>query len=88
MFRTVLGIDSAAPGFRRVRIEPHLGMLQEASGSIPHPKGEVSVAYRVNGPGIEAEVELPAGVTGEFVWHGIPSPLKNGRQTVRLKAVK
>ncbi|HZB44282.1 MAG TPA: hypothetical protein VE360_03520, partial [Pyrinomonadaceae bacterium] len=38
LFRTVLGIDSAAPGFRRVRIRPFLGRLTRASGAIPHPK--------------------------------------------------
>lgn len=31
-FRTVLGIDSDAPGFARVKIEPHLGALKRAAG--------------------------------------------------------
>jgi len=43
VFRTVLGIDTAAPGFEKVRIRPFLGTLERASGSIPHPKGEVAV---------------------------------------------
>ena len=34
LFRTVLGIDSAAPGFRRVIIRPFLGRLTRASGAI------------------------------------------------------
>src|SRR6185369_15435813 len=37
IFRTVLGVDSAAAGFRRVSVHPHLGKLASASGSVPHP---------------------------------------------------
>ncbi len=44
LFRIVLGIDSAAPGFRRVLIRPHLGPLRRISGAVPRPKGEISVA--------------------------------------------
>ena len=44
-FRTVLGIDSDAPGFSVIKIEPHLGKLTNASGSIPHPNGKVAVGY-------------------------------------------
>jgi hypothetical protein len=39
-FRTVLGIDTDAPGFKKVKIQPHLGSLKEASGEIPHPLGK------------------------------------------------
>ena len=44
-FRTVLGIDSYAPGFSKIKIEPHLGSLENASGEIPHPDGTVAVEY-------------------------------------------
>ncbi|MBN2318343.1 MAG: hypothetical protein JXR49_04665 [Acidobacteria bacterium] len=30
LYRTVLGIDSGAPGFAEVRMEPHLGALKKA----------------------------------------------------------
>ena len=33
IFRTVLGIDTAAPGFARVRVRPFLGKLERVSGS-------------------------------------------------------
>ena len=32
LFRIVLGIDSGAPGFSKVKIEPHLGYLKNVSG--------------------------------------------------------
>ena len=31
-----------------------------------------------------AEVTLPAGVTGRFVWNGRSTPLHAGKQTVRF----
>ncbi len=83
LFRTVLGIDSAAPGFARVRIEPHPGALGEASGAMPHPAGLVRVHWRLaaNG-GLTADVSLPPGVTGEFLWHGARRELSSGDSRV------
>ncbi len=43
-YRTILGIDSYAPGFAKVKIEPHLGDLKNARGQIPHPNGKVAVS--------------------------------------------
>lgn len=62
IFRTVLGVDSAAPGFRRVSVRPHLGNLTFAKGSVPHPRGSIDVAIE----GRSVRVVLPAGVTGVF----------------------
>jgi hypothetical protein len=84
LFRTVLGIDSAAPGFSRVAIRPYLGTLTHASGSIPHPKGTIEVTLSRNGDKLDAEVQLPAGVTGEFVWKGAARPLPSGRSTLHF----
>ncbi len=78
LFRTVLGIDSAAPGFKRVVVRPHLGKLTRVSGSIPHPNGEVEVKLMRHNDKLEAEVSLPANVTGEFVWRGERQLLKAG----------
>ncbi|MGL6266329.1 MAG: alpha-L-rhamnosidase C-terminal domain-containing protein, partial [Chitinophagaceae bacterium] len=48
-FRTILGIDSDAPGFRSVRIEPRPGKLAKLKGTMPHPAGLISVDYRIVG---------------------------------------
>ncbi len=74
IFRTVLGVDSSSPGFRTVSIRPHLGKLQSAKGAVPHPKGMIAVTLQ----DLTAEVTLPAGVTGEFLWKGDRRPLKPG----------
>lgn len=84
LFRTVLGIDSAGAGFSRVVIRPHLGALTRASGSIPHPKGEIAVKLARKGNVLDAEVTLPAGVTGEFVWGNSRTPLPSGTSVLRI----
>jgi alpha-L-rhamnosidase len=84
LFRTVLGVDSSAPGFKRVVVRPHLGKLTKVSGSIPHPQGVVAVKLALSGGKLEAEVNLPAGVTGEFVWRGARRPLKAGTNKLTL----
>jgi len=78
MFRTVLGVDSAAPGFRRVSVRPHLGRLNSVEGSVPHPKGEVAVRIAPKGAGHEVVVTLPSGVTGAFEWKGTRRELAPG----------
>jgi alpha-L-rhamnosidase len=84
LLRTVLGVDSAAPGFRRVRIRPFLGRLTRVSGWVPHPKGELTVSLRRDGEALEAEVRLPEGVDGEIVWRGAARALPPGQTTLRL----
>jgi hypothetical protein len=84
LFRTVLGIDSAAPGFRRVVIRPFLGRLTRVSGAIPHPRGEVAVTLNVNAGRLDAEVTLPEGVEGELVWGETRRPLVSGRSRMSV----
>jgi hypothetical protein len=85
LFRTVLGIDSAAPGFRRVRIRPFPGKLTRVSGAIPHPRGEVAVSLSVKAGRLAAEVTLPAGVEGELVWGDRRRTLPPGRSRVSVR---
>lgn len=80
LYRMVLGIDSDAPGFSRVKIEPALGKLKKASGTIPHPKGPLSVSYLQKGLKWEIEVMLPEGVTGNLIWKGKSHELKPGQR--------
>ncbi|PWV46510.1 alpha-L-rhamnosidase C-terminal domain-containing protein [Chitinophaga sp. S165] len=82
---TICGITPAAPGFKKVQIKPQPGELQEATGKMPHPDGEIAVTLvRKGTQGIDATVLLPSSVTGTFIWHGKSVPLKGGRQTIRL----
>ena len=85
LFRTVLGIDSAAPGFRRVLIRPYLGRLQRARGSIPHPRGEIAVSLERHEQELDAQVSLPPGTDGEFRWHATVTPLHSGMNQVHAR---
>lgn len=81
-FRTVLGVDSDAPGFAKVLIQPHLGNLKQAEGKIPHPKGTIEVKYNLTKKGLTAEITLPDGLTGRLIWRGQEFGLKAGRQQI------
>ena len=84
-YRILLGIDSDAPGFRKIRIAPSLGKLKEVSGTIPHPLGSVTAAYKLDERGEgTARLVLPEGTTGIFIWDGKEIPLKPGEQVISL----
>ena len=83
LLATVLGVRPAAAGFASVRVDPALGPLARAEGRVPHPRGDVDVrVVRAGRAGVRADVTLPAGVGGEFVWGARRAVLRPGRQTV------
>lgn len=84
-FRIILGIDSDAPGFGRIRIAPSLCGLKQVSGSIPHPAGTVSADYKIDKRGrLTARLTLPEGTTGRFIWQGEQHELHAGEQVLKL----
>jgi len=84
LLTVVAGIHPGAPGFAKVRIEPHLGGLHEIHASMPHGGGAIVTDYKRNGNGWVAVVTLPDGLDGTFVWQGQERPLHAGAQTFRL----
>jgi len=84
LLATVAGIESAAPGFAEVRISPHLGRLPELKASLPHPRGAITVQYQRRGDSLVADIALPAGVSGQFVWKGKEVVLKPGSQHLEV----
>ncbi len=74
---TIAGIEPASPGFKTVKIEPHLGALKSVKGKVPHPTGDILVEFEKTNSGIKGYVSLPAGLTGQFV---------QGENVIRLKA--
>ncbi len=81
---TVCGIEPATPGFHTVRIEPHPGYLTRIQGTMPHPAGDIRVALHRVGDGIEGEITLPPGLSGEFLWPGSTLALHPGSQAVKI----
>ena len=81
LLATVLGVRPAEPGFKSVRIAPHLGPLQRAEGRVPHPLGPIVLRLaRTGSGGLRAEVTLPEGLAGVLEWGGKEAALRPGRQ--------
>jgi hypothetical protein len=73
LMRTVLGVDSAAAGFSRVAVRPHLGQLKFVEGAVPHPNGLIEVRVEAAGA-----VTVNSPVDGEFLWRGQHRALRAG----------
>ena len=59
----ILGVEPASPGFKTVRIRPHLGNLEWVEGDFPTPYGIIHVTHSRRPDGqISSTVELPEGV--------------------------
>ena len=82
--RTIAGIESAAPGFKRVRIAPNLGTLKQVDASMPHPAGAITVSLRNDRGKLEGSVTLPPGTSGDFDWHGRQQSLQAGTNKIRF----
>jgi hypothetical protein len=83
-FRTVLGIDTDAPGFKKVKIEPHLGDLKNVNGKMPHPDGTILANYELVNGKWKIELTLPGKISGRFIWKGKTYPLKPGTNNFNL----
>jgi alpha-L-rhamnosidase len=85
LFRTVLGIESGAPGFKVVNLKPHLGAMIHIGGSMPHPAGTVTVRYDKQASGKwKISASLPEKTTGTLFWMGKLYPLKAGSNSLVL----
>ena len=51
---------------------------------MPHPDGEISVHYKLKGKKLQAEITLPLGVDGLFVWKGKPRQIHEGENVINL----
>ena len=80
-FASILGVRPAGLGFRTVAVWPQLGALTHASGTMPHPQGEISVDVRREGDVLHGTVTLPADVTGTLYVNGAEHALIGGEQT-------
>ena len=83
-FRTILGIDSDAPGFSKVKVVPHLGELKNVNGTMPHPNGMISASYKNESGKWAIDISLPDHTTGAFLWKGKSYLLKAGNNNFKL----
>lgn len=81
-YRTILGVDSDGIGFSKVKIEPHLGQMTEMTGTVPHPKGNIAVSYKLENGKWNIQIELPKTITGKLVWNAKTIVLKEGTNQI------
>jgi alpha-L-rhamnosidase len=80
----VAGIKSAAPGFTRVAIEPHLGTLTSLDAAVAHPRGLIETRYSFRNGKLSVSIVLPKGLDGQFEWRGQRRALSPGRNRFGL----
>ena len=83
---TVAGVEPGAPGFRKVLIQPNLGALTHLAATVPVPQGEISVKYQRENSRLTADITLPSGMTGWFVWEGQRLALHEGAQHLQTSS--
>ena len=81
----VAGIEPASPGFKTVRIAPHLGDLKFLTASFPAPNGMIAVQYKRQGDGLDATISLPENGSGTFVYKGRSQPLHGGDNHLNVR---
>jgi alpha-L-rhamnosidase len=84
LLNLVAGIAPASEGFASIKIEPHLGPLTTLDAAMPHEKGLIHVVYTLNKGALHAEIDLPSGLPGTFVWKGQSHALHSGQNTFDL----
>lgn len=80
----VAGIQSAAPGYSRLRVEPVLGHLTSLDATAATPHGPVRVSYRIAGGKLIAVIDRPAALPGTFMWRGKSHPLTETHTRLEL----
>ncbi len=80
----VLGVQSAAPFFAKVRIAPQPAGLTWIKAKTPHPQGLIETDLKFADGGVSGTVTLPGDLTGTFEWKGKPIPLHPGMQQIAL----
>ena len=79
----VSGIKPASPGFKSVRIEPHLGNLKTMDATMPHKLGLIRVQLQKDNENrISGEITLPINLEGVFIWNGVQRQLKGGTNAI------
>jgi alpha-L-rhamnosidase len=67
-----------------VLVEPHLGNLSWARGTIPHPEGTLFLSYEKRDGVWNVSISLPGKLTGRLIWMGKTNALKSGRNVFQM----
>ena len=73
------GVRPAEPFFRSVRIAPAPAGLRRIRSSMPSPLGVIKTDMAFDGGGVSGVIELPAGLSGMFLYGGREIRLNGGQ---------
>ncbi len=76
----IAGIQPNAKNFSKIKITPNLGKLNYIRAKMPHPNGYIEIDLERDKTHIKANILLPKGVKGVFIWQGKSIQLKEGEQ--------
>ncbi|MBX3253202.1 MAG: family 78 glycoside hydrolase catalytic domain [Chitinophagaceae bacterium] len=66
-YRSLLGINAAAPGFEKIIIQPQpAGDLTAAGGSFESVRGKITSKWKIENNLLQLEVDIPANTTAEI----------------------
>ena len=82
---TVCGVEPEEPGFKSVKIEPHLVELKQIKGAVPHPKGMIEIELRKKNAQLTGVVSLPEGLTGHFNYQEKRLVLHPGKNEIKTR---
>jgi alpha-L-rhamnosidase len=87
--RRLMGIEPTAAGFKRVRIHPQLGSLNQARIVLPTLRGDVQVRVQQGVKLWQAWIDIPAQMAADIVVPGTDTNRirENGRNLARDRAV-
>ena len=61
----ILGVQAIEPGYKKIKIEPHLSGLTKVEGVIPTIQGEIYIKHELINGKIETELKVPKGIVVE-----------------------
>ena len=69
LYRSAVGIKEAAPGYKKIIIQPHIGGgFEHMNASTLTPYGKVSASWTAEGDALKTlEVEIPVNTTAEVL---------------------
>lgn len=89
LWTTFLGIQSLAPGFRRVRIQPcDIAEIGDMNGSLLTPQGTLSVRLERMKQCVTITVDLPEKTEAALIFRGKRTALAPGRNVVNVSAMQ
>ena len=76
-YHSIAGIQPVKPGFKEIVIDPDLVGLNRLKASMQTPLGKIEVNYQKTKKELKADILIPKGMSGTFIYNGQSYPLNN-----------